>query len=319
MRLTVVIPSYQRRVPLRRLLRALGEQLAAAPDCEVVVVLDGSTDGSREMLRTLDYPVPLRVLWQPNAGLAAARNAGLAAAAGDAVWFLDDDLEPAEGTLERHLAEHRSGEPHALMGPSVIPAGAPTVPFIRDWYESQYTALAARGRVEAFDTFSAANTSAPAALWRDVGAFSEAFVGYGMEDYEIGYRLLRAGTTIRFDAAAMAWHHQERGIRELCARKVAEGRNLVRMVQAHPESFDLVFPGREPTWATRLLDARGWRRARTFRVAGWLTAWAAAVESRRSAGTRDTWFTIAVLTNTVAGVAELDSEGRCVDRLLARG
>src|SRR3954468_11065279 len=118
--LSVVVPTYQRRDPVRRLLDALAPQLAA--DDEVIVVVDGSTDGTVEMLGAMSYPVPLRVQTQPNSGLAAARNAGIAAATGDVVWLVDDDMIPSDGLVDRHRRVHQDGgEARFLMGPCLPP------------------------------------------------------------------------------------------------------------------------------------------------------------------------------------------------------
>ena len=87
--LTVVVATYQRREPLLRLLRGLEAQLAADPGLrdglDVVVVVDGSNDGTVEALEALSFPVPLKVVWQTNHGRAAARNVGLSLADGEIV------------------------------------------------------------------------------------------------------------------------------------------------------------------------------------------------------------------------------------------
>src|SRR3954471_11642005 len=100
--LTIVIPTYERRAPLERLLAGLAPQLAGLRGrVDVLVVVDGSHDGSAELVAELDYPVALAAVTQPNAGLAAARNRGLADAAGDVVWFLDDDMVPGDRLAHR--------------------------------------------------------------------------------------------------------------------------------------------------------------------------------------------------------------------------
>ncbi|MCZ7649668.1 MAG: glycosyltransferase [Thermoanaerobaculia bacterium] len=73
-----------------------------APPFEVVVVDDGSTDGTAEWLAGLRPGYPLIRLRQPNRGPAAARNAGVAAARGARVAFLGDDTVPAAGWLAWH-------------------------------------------------------------------------------------------------------------------------------------------------------------------------------------------------------------------------
>jgi glycosyltransferase involved in cell wall biosynthesis len=99
--ISVIIPAYNVAQFLRE---AVDSALAQTRrDIEAIVVDDGSTDGSADMLRDLDDP-RLRVIRQDNAGSAAARNAGLRLASGNLVAFLDADDRWAPQNLERQAA-----------------------------------------------------------------------------------------------------------------------------------------------------------------------------------------------------------------------
>ncbi len=236
--MTITIASYQRRDALLRLLRALDEQLAASPDAregvQVVVVLDGSTDGSREAVDEATWSVPVSVHWQPNKGLAAARNVGLTAGAGGIVWFLDDDLIPSAGLVERHRRGHDGATPGVLVGPCRIPAGVAAPSALLSWWDDFYEDLAQIGSIDRFDRFTTANASAPADLLLAAGGFDERFVAYGLEDYELAVRLLDAGTPLRFDAEAVAWHPDIPTFELFVARQRSIGYNAARLAQLHP-------------------------------------------------------------------------------------
>ncbi len=95
-----------------------------APPFEIVVVDDGSTDGTFEWLEERATARPVRRLRQQNRGPAAARNRGVAAAAGAIVAFLGDDTVPEPGWLAAHWAVHQR-EPGRgpAGGASVTPPG----------------------------------------------------------------------------------------------------------------------------------------------------------------------------------------------------
>ena len=92
--MSVVIPTYQRRASVERALRALARQTLPVDEYEVILSIDGSDDGTREMATQLAAPYRLHVLWQPNRGRSAACNAGIGAASGWLLVLIDDDMEP---------------------------------------------------------------------------------------------------------------------------------------------------------------------------------------------------------------------------------
>jgi len=194
--MTIGIPSFNRRAEVARLLRALGEELASSPEIrdglDVLVVLDGSNDGSEEALASIDLPVPLRVIWQPNLGLASARNRLIRETYGELLLFLDDDMVPSSRLIERHRRGHDDKDPAVLMGACLYPDGCSALPVDREYWVRAREVHAVTGTVESYDDFSAANTSAPTELLREVGGFDEGFVDYGCEDWELGFRLLEA-------------------------------------------------------------------------------------------------------------------------------
>jgi hypothetical protein len=87
-RLSVVIPAYNAATTVRAAVRSTLNQ--TVPALEVIVVNDGSTDGTGDVVTAIDDP-RVRLVSQPNGGPAAARNAGIAAARGEWVAFLDSD------------------------------------------------------------------------------------------------------------------------------------------------------------------------------------------------------------------------------------
>lgn len=108
MKVSVVVPLYNKAKWVRRSLDSLAAQ--SFKDFEVIVVDDGSTDGSGEIVAT--YPDPrVRLVCQPNAGPGAARNRGIAEARGEFLAFLDADDEWMPEFLEQNLAALEAAGP----------------------------------------------------------------------------------------------------------------------------------------------------------------------------------------------------------------
>lgn len=108
----VVIPTFNRVGPLRRALESV--QAQSVRPAEVIVVDDGSDDGTREMLEERFSGV--RLLEQPHAGVSAARNRGIAAAVGENEWvaFLDSDDAWLPRKLELQMAALEGGSSERL-------------------------------------------------------------------------------------------------------------------------------------------------------------------------------------------------------------
>jgi GT2 family glycosyltransferase len=256
--LTVAICSYQRRDAVLRLVSALDEQARDSPESwrgiDVCVVLDGSDDGSREALDAYEATLPLRTLWQPNAGAAAARNRLIDAANGEVIWFLDDDLVPAEGTVDRHRRAHEHGLATFYLGPCLVPPDFEVPAGVRDWWVEHYGGLAEAGGAQRFDEFFIANASAPIGLVRSIGYFDERFTAYGWEDFEFGARVLAAGSRERYDADAVAWHYTATDDRVAFGRQRVIGRSTALMFQLHPELASEYFPQTYPRSLFRIFD-----------------------------------------------------------------
>lgn len=184
---SVVIPLWNKRDSVVRAVRSvLGQSFGAF---ELIVVDDGSTDGSADLVAAVGDP-RLRLLRQANAGPGAARNAGIEAASNDWIAFLDaDDL-----WLPDHLAELdriRAAHPEAgLIGTAPVrarpgdrldPSSQPS-PVIRP---IRYFAEVAR----IGDPLNASCAAIPLATYRTLGGFSDARLG---EDSEYWARIALA-------------------------------------------------------------------------------------------------------------------------------
>ena len=238
---TVVIPTYQRCSFVQRAVEALAGQTLAPDEYEVVVSVDGSEDGTREMLAEQRVAFQLRSVWHPNRGRAAARNAGAAVARGRVVIFLDDDMEPTPRLLAAHVEAHASAQPgrmRAVIGAAPIvtrPSTSLLTAFLAKRFQERLDALGRPERIPRFDEAYTGNLSLLRATFLELGGFDESFDAYGHEDYEFALRLLKAGGELVFSRAALAYQHEEKDFATLGRDAMARGRTAVLFASKHPE------------------------------------------------------------------------------------
>lgn len=112
-KLSIIIPVYNVETYVGQTLDSVFDTSAQVDDFEVIVVDDGTKDGSMEVVKRYADRPNLTIIEQENRGLSAARNRGLASASGEYVWFVDSDdylLEDGVGTVVRLLEEHSSAD-----------------------------------------------------------------------------------------------------------------------------------------------------------------------------------------------------------------
>jgi glycosyltransferase involved in cell wall biosynthesis len=225
-----VVPTFNRRESLRRLLDALAAQTYPAADFEVIVVDDGSTDGTNQMLEQLRPPYRLRTLWQANAGPALARNRGVASARGALIVFLDDDVEPLPELLAEHVAAHGDASDLIVIGPMSPPADWPRPAWVR-WEEemllAQYRAMLAGEYPCTARQFYTGNASLPRARFLEAGGFDGTF--RRAEDVELAYRLRDRGARFNFNPRADVKHFASRSFDAWCRTPYQYGRYDVAM------------------------------------------------------------------------------------------
>ena len=209
--ISIITPTYNRRESLLRLLDGLMQQTLPAERFEVIVVDDGSTDGTPHVLRQLATPFALRVFEQPHDGPATARNLGVERARGELVLFLDDDVLPDADLLERHAAIHAANPDTVVIGPMQPPAGWQRPAWVRweeDKLERQYQAMLNGDFACTARQFYTADASLSRSLFLQAGGFDPSFKR--AEDVELGYRLRDHGARFIFAPEARVQHFAAR-------------------------------------------------------------------------------------------------------------
>jgi GT2 family glycosyltransferase len=240
--IAVVIPTRERWPVLRRTLEALASQKLDGASMEVVVVDNGSRDGSLERLRSF---AGVRVVEQPLPGAAAARNRGIADATAPLVLFLGDDCVPVgEGFVRGHLEAHARGVTRAVVGDIDWDPSLPRTE-VMDWLErAGHMVDAARLRAgpASPETFYTGNVSLPRSALLEVAGFDQRFAGYGFEDLDLGLRLADRGLAFEHRPELVVHHAHSYGFAGSIARMEAVGRGARLLQRLHDHRRPLPGP-----------------------------------------------------------------------------
>ena len=246
--LSVIIPTYNRKETLQLALAALSFQTLPASCYEVLVIDDGSSDGTEAFCRAKTFPFgEIRYFHQANGGAGAARRAGVEAARGKILLFMNDDTIAAPTMLAEHLAVHRRNprERWAILG-SFIPTEECNRHALSLWLQRS-TFLFPQNALHPGQLCDAAyfitcNLSIPRQAVLDAGSFDPVFrVG---EDTELGIRLAANGYRVKYHPVAQAWHeHPQVTTEDLLRRARTYGPVHVALFEKHPQ---LVQKGNTP-------------------------------------------------------------------------
>ena len=277
MKISVVIPTFNRRVALARTLEALRDQTIPPEAFEVLVVDDGSTDATaREVTEHQNrFPAPLHYLYQPNRKQGAARNLGVHSARGERIVFLGDDISPGRDFLSEHLSafERWSFDPHvAVIGYTTWPPSLPKTRFLQYIGEQGWQfgfSLIEEPDDVPFNFLYTSNLSLSREFFLDAGGFDEGFQEYGWEDIELSLRLKKHGMRLVYVPEARAHHFHPVSIQDFSERQKQVGRSAWKLYARHPEMARFLSIDRIPsyrrldhlrmralTWLCRLTETR---------------------------------------------------------------
>jgi GT2 family glycosyltransferase len=239
---SIVISTYNRRDALPATLEALGSQTVAPDSYEVVVVDDGSTDGTSELLSGVETSYALkRLRLESNRGVSAGRNLGIANATGRYLILLSDDLLVPEDFIAVHVETLRDHPSSWVVGGFRQLESLTQTPFGRflDGLEASFD----RGRrVEQIGPHlwrlewpTARNLSLPRADLDRVGSFDERFVTT-CEDQDLAERAKREGIQFLYTDRIDCLHNDQAAtLGRYCNFQRRGARDAVRLCRKHPD------------------------------------------------------------------------------------
>ena len=227
---SVIVCAYDAERTLRECLDSL--KRIRYPDFEVIVVDDGSSDGTRAIAEA--FP-EFRLISHENRGLSAARNDGIRAARGQVVAFTDADCAVDPDWLTFLV--------HRLLSGDFAGVGGPNLPPPEDAWVAQVVALAPGGPTHVLlsDWEAEHVPGCNMAFWRrhleEAGLFDPVFRTAG-DDVDICWRLQDAGHVIAFAASALVWHRRRHTVRACLAQQAGYGRAEALLLLKHPHRFN---------------------------------------------------------------------------------
>ncbi|HEU5105429.1 MAG TPA: polysaccharide deacetylase family protein [Solirubrobacterales bacterium] len=251
-RFSIVVPTHQRRDRVVHNVEALARQELSS--FEVIVVVDGSSDGSADALRALQTPFPLTVIEQANSGAAAARNVGARAAAGAILLFLDDDMEAHPRMLAEHERSHREGA-DLVVGDMPLHPDSPQNLLswgVGFWAESRRERLTSPGAEVTSDDLLTGQMSISRSNFGRLGGFDGSFTREGMfggEDIDFGLRVVKAGLFVAYNPEAISYQYYDVDPAAYLRRTREAGRSEEELVLKHPEQSGRLDEG--PAFHTR--------------------------------------------------------------------
>jgi glycosyltransferase involved in cell wall biosynthesis len=238
--LSAVICTYNRAYLLDKVLHSLCNQTLSPQNFEVVIVNDGSIDNTEEVVLSYAVMLPLRYLYQRNAGLASAKNHGLFACRGDIVLFLDDDDIATNTLLEEHVKTHRDfpAQHYAVLGYTALGEDINKdflMHFVTEvgCFLFSYPALK-HGDVLDYTYFWGGRSSCKRSLLLEYGIFNPIF-RFGCEDIELGYRLSKHGLQVIYNKNAVSYMVRKVDFDGFCHRLERQGASNYVFSQIHPE------------------------------------------------------------------------------------
>ncbi len=260
MKTSVIIPTYQGAHKIAATLDALERQ--TRKDFELILVIDGSSDGTAEVVRRQKLTMAVQIVEQHNKGRAGARNAGAKVANGSLLVFYDDDMLPAPDSFEKHVTFHD------LHPNTILVGNAPQRPndYGPDFY--RYRAHLGTEWIRNYPDLplplrknnlfmTAANCSMEKRDFQELDGFTEKLPD--AEDKEFAIRAFKKNIPVFFDKHNQAWHDEAITCRSYIRRlrQYAEANKAVQSM--HPEFSMADVPGTSHTkkWIYHWL-ARSW-------------------------------------------------------------
>ncbi len=231
---SVLIASYNNKRTLIPCLQHLSDQTFTASRFEVVVILDGSTDGSNEALQDLQRPFQLSVINKNNEGKAIALNEGARIARGKYFIVIDSDILTNPEFIESHFNSLQEAD--VVIGPIPLSELSP-VSFmtdgVKEWADQHCCDIAQKtNNFTCMDIFGA-NLSISKSAFEEIGGYRTDL--RRTQDLHIGKKIINGGLKVAFCKTAIAAQIFDKTVPDLYDNLYYDGKSHYLFIQEYPE------------------------------------------------------------------------------------
>ena len=233
---SIIIPTHNRSASLKKMLESLKLQTFPLQNFEVIVVADGCKDDTVEIIRNYKAGFSLSLTELPGLGAATARNEGASLAKGDYLIFADDDMELCTDFIKQHISSH-ANENTVVIGYSPLKleskANLQRIT-LHEWWEEKFQSMRDKRYRFKYNDLTSGNFSISSSLFKKRNGFDTTLLC--REDYELGYRLIKASAQFCFAYNAKAFHRDEvTNLQRSLHRKRSEGMADVQIKKIHSD------------------------------------------------------------------------------------
>lgn len=228
--LSVVIPAFNKAAVLLQTLQALARQTLDPQAFEVIVVDDGSTDGTPQVVASLDWPYAFRLARQDRRGAGAARNLGASLASKSLLLFLDADIILDPGALAAHLdlfAQHGQ----TVVVSRILPL-QPNPVGLEDLLFQESFDLGEMERIVPWHRAITQAMSLPKADFHRVQGFVSDL--RRCQDIEFGYRAVQRGLQLLYTPRAVGRHNHACSLARRCQIERRNHEHFVAFARQYP-------------------------------------------------------------------------------------
>lgn len=238
MKFSVIIPVYNRPEELRELAQSLIKQNFS--DFEVIVVEDGSTDDSNEVVIDCSDKLQMQYVVQPNTGQGFARNRGMKMAKGEFFVILDSDVILPADYFQKLASAIDERKLDAFGGPDAAADNFSALQKAMDFaMTSIWTTGGIRGKMKDPSKYQARgfNMGVSRKVFESTGGFVDPNQG---EDIEWSIRIKKAGFKLELVQEAFVYHKRKNTLLSFAKQAFSFGKNRVNVSRFHPGAIKLV-------------------------------------------------------------------------------